>query len=133
MLVPTLCLIAAGCGKMPLMDPALIPYAQEFEHVIGRDTSDATLIFMPLEPPVVGECEMETKTVRIDPTFWKTAVEVQRQELIFHELGHCILNRDHNNAQFADHCPKSIMNEYTTTPSCYVKHYEELIQELRGR
>jgi hypothetical protein len=34
--------------------------------------------------------------IKINKKFWETASEVQRRILIFHELGHCVLDRRHD-------------------------------------
>jgi hypothetical protein len=53
------------------------------------------------------------KTVEINSTnspFWKTISDNDKEALVFHELGHCLLNRiTHKNDTFANGSPKSIM------------------------
>lgn len=47
---------------------------------------------------VIGQClhsEEEPNTVIVDKTYWESANDMEREFLVFHELGHCALNRDH--------------------------------------
>ncbi len=47
---------------------------------------------------VIGQCahkEDEPNTVIIDKFYWDSASELEREFLVFHELGHCVLDREH--------------------------------------
>jgi hypothetical protein len=47
---------------------------------------------------VIGQClhsEKEPNTVIIDKLYWDNSNEMEREFLVFHELGHCALNRSH--------------------------------------
>jgi len=47
---------------------------------------------------VVGQCshtEESPNAVSIDPVFWQVASESRKEFVIFHELGHCYLQRSH--------------------------------------
>jgi len=49
-------------------------------------------------PNVIGQCAHdpnEPSTVIIDRSYWNIATDLEREFLVFHELGHCVLNRDH--------------------------------------
>ena len=49
-------------------------------------------------PNVIGQCihtEKEPNTVVVDKFYWDTADDLEREFLVFHELGHCALNRGH--------------------------------------
>jgi hypothetical protein len=55
---------------------------------------------------------------------WRTIPETNREALVFHELGHCLLKRiEHKNELFVDGSPKSIMVANDTdlySPCVYV-------------
>ena len=59
-------------------------------------------------PNVIGECahdETKPNTVIIDHTYWQGANDLEREFLVFHELGHCALNREHLDAADSQgHC-----------------------------
>jgi len=49
-------------------------------------------------PNVIGQCVHDSKkpnTVIVDRTYWENANELEKEFLVFHELGHCVLNREH--------------------------------------
>jgi hypothetical protein len=72
-----------------------------------------------------GECEVLSQSngqriIRIDTTnnlCWKYAEEQNREALVFHELGHCLLSRPHKTDKFPNDAPASIM--YLTTIGLY--------------
>ncbi len=47
----------------------------------------------------------------MDSDFWATANVTNKELILFHELGHCYLNRDHYNEAFSDGVCKSLMRE----------------------
>lgn len=47
---------------------------------------------------VIGQCihtEKEPNTVVIDKIYWDNATDLDKEFLVFHELGHCALGRGH--------------------------------------
>ena len=51
---------------------------------------------------VAGQCTQATGSynhVIIDPVYWKGYSDEAREALVFHELGHCILDRSHLDEQ----------------------------------
>lgn len=60
----------------------------------------------------IGECSRTGQhQIRIDPDYWARATEKERRLLMFHELGHCILLRDHRSVQDDRGLCFSIMND----------------------
>ena len=57
----------------------------------------------------VGLCEKEQNRVRLDSTFWNKMSIYEKELLLFHELGHCILGRGHLNTSYANGEYKSLM------------------------
>lgn len=50
------------------------------------------------ESGVAGQCqsfEDGSRTVIISTSYWRTATDIEKEFLIFHELGHCVLDREH--------------------------------------
>jgi hypothetical protein len=81
----------------------------------GRNTyGDASMeiVFGTLNPNVeIGVCEVGIgRKITIDPSSWATLQEYSRQNLIFHELGHCILNLGHDSTLMSNGIPNSLMN-----------------------
>lgn len=86
-------------------------------------------------PNVIGQCihtEKEPNTVVVDKFYWDDADDLEREFLVFHELGHCALNRGHlDDSDNNGHCI-SIMT--SGTGACDVVYTpatrEELLDEL---
>lgn len=125
-----------ACGRPPAkIDPILKPYFTQFETDVNASTEYITGEFGTLPMPTVGQCaENGTfKTVTIDPIYWANASESQRQQLIYHELGHCALNLKHIGTFKTDQCPTSIMYPYTFGDSyCYSNERNYYYQELES-
>jgi len=110
-----LLLILTGCGKNTLdIAPEARPYVDAFVQAgasVGRPISieDLVVVFSPKvandKPGICHRGAGATPTVIIDRKRWDDASKTQRELLIFHELGHCILERDH-----VDH--RSIMQPF---------------------
>lgn len=86
-------------------------------------------------PHVVGQCahdKNKPNRVTIDAMYWHGRTDLEREFLVFHELGHCVLNREHlDGADLQGNCT-SIMT--SGTAQCRI-HYtqdtrEKLLDEL---
>jgi hypothetical protein len=76
----------------------------------------------------------ESNIVIIDQTFFNRASvsDVTRRELVFHELGHCILNRAHNET-LVNNAPISIMYPSSVSMrnmSYYMANESKFLEEL---
>jgi len=86
-------------------------------------------------PNVIGQCihtEAEPNTVVVDKFYWDDADDLEKEFLIFHELGHCALGRGHlDDSDGQGHCI-SIMT--SGTGACDIVYTtmtrEELLDEL---
>lgn len=87
-----------------------------------------------------GVCTFSKKdphTIKLDTTSgnWQNSLS-SREQLIFHELGHCVLNREHTDIKFASDNYKSIMKPtgeqlYGSVAALYKRSYylDELFNE----
>lgn len=74
---------------------------------------------------VIGQCvhtEKEPNTVIVDVVYWNGADDLEREFLIFHELGHCALNRDHVDDSDANGDCISMMT--SGTGLCHINYTE---------
>lgn len=138
-------LFLVGCGIEENQRPEYnrVLQVEGFEHYVnlfqeqaaelGQDiqVSDLVIRFkhIPVEEDktVLGRCWRggnASPTIDVDPEHWKTMSMVQRELLMFHEMGHCLLRRDH----VEDF--KSIMNPYLISPSEFIKDEDRLLAEL---
>ena len=99
------------------VDPTFEPYVQKFiqegaQRGQNIDFTDSGLRVQFSElalPNSAGFCRLGRYDVEIDKSNWYRFSEQFRSYLLFHELGHCVLNRIHKNDRFADDTWKSIM------------------------
>lgn len=69
----------------------------------------------------------------ISQAHWNNLTELGRENLIFHELGHCILNRDHVDRLVEENgemYPVSVMFPTTLSDELYEKHRDYYLREL---
>lgn len=79
-----------------------------------------------------ADCIVENKTVRINPLAWTNANEYERENIVFHELGHCAASLPHDNSLDSSGCPRSIMNEVAFWDSaCYYDRRDLLFKRLK--
>lgn len=74
------------------------------------------------EENVIGQCSHSASTTRkvnIDRTYWNTATDLEKEFVVFHELGHCYLERSHLDTQENRTCT-SIM--YSGTSACRLRY-----------
>lgn len=97
----------SSCGEDVVeTDAELIPYFELFAEeaakrgiVVDYEAARIEGLMQEIDRPnVLGQCfrnEDKPRKVIIDIVYWTEATEVEREFLIFHELGHCFLDRDH--------------------------------------
>ncbi len=65
------------------------------------------------EDNIAGTCSFGGRTnfrdVVIDESFWDNSSQLSREYIVFHELGHCFLGRDHEEACLANRSYASLM------------------------
>lgn len=139
-----------SCGKRPFIleiDPALQEYVTRFETVGGTKIYDLKAKFGTIIVPgqnIVGLCSTVDVSIKdndgipppmvtIDRNYWDSISDLEKEELMFHELGHCVLYRQHRNDVGSDGCPLSIMNWQTLSLYCLQNHGTSYHNELFGR
>lgn len=78
---------------------------------------------------VIGTCYYFVGKIKIDISYWNSATKLERKALIFHELGHCSLLRDHT---CTSHDPNraSFMQSQAPPHSFLVMAWESMMEEL---
>lgn len=114
----------------------LLTYVEKFERLYGINVT-VPVNFKDIEHGRAGVCYLWSSgyaEIEIDPDFWQTFTEEQREQLVFHELGHCVFKRQHDNTT-TDNCPTSVMRSYMFNTleiyQCYLPRYEYYIDELQ--
>lgn len=84
--------------------------------------------FKPIPKGVIaGICYYySTPLILINPVIWDNSSELRRQALMYHEMGHCVLMREHVPAEEK----LSIMNPRLLSESVLKAEYDPLIEEL---
>lgn len=117
--------------------PEAAPFAAEFENKYGVDTNCIEIKYEYKEEYMsngmtAGFCD-GNYTIYLNPKFWTRFSETTKRNLVFHELGHCALRRQHKNEIFEDGCPRSHMNWMLIWDECYIKHAKEIDAELGAK
>lgn len=124
--------------EYPNVEPKLWLFFQRFEKAAAErglnfDLNEAniTASIDYIENGSAGACTMtNNQTIHhiiIDANFWTEATDGMIELIIFHELGHCFLEREHNDEKFNNGVCKSIMrskisyclDNYTTNTRNY--------------
>lgn len=94
----------------------MAPYVAQFETDLGVSTSHINKIFVNLNQGYAGLCTVWNsgyREISIDPTYWNSINDGGKKQLIYHELGHCALDRGHQSGIIvykSQYVPDSIMN-----------------------
>jgi len=148
-LLPICLLLLAACGREPTAEETstFAPYFERFEaysRQFGRETSSdakVKIYFGALRPGEIGVCEqnfLQSPRVTVSRASWNLRGDDGREALIFHELGHCLLGRDHLDTFSAGgqyrrgNIPASLMNTSGVSSTLYANFHDYYIKELFG-
>lgn len=125
-------------GTRKQSDATFDSLKNKFATLVGKKVN-VPITFANLEYPKAGVCYIYSdgyREVNVDRKSWDSFSSEQREQLIFHELGHCVLNKGHDNSILDAFCPKSIMRSYmfnlNEIDDCYKPNYDHYIQNLIG-
>lgn len=127
-----LLIASSACATQRVRVPTLVitGFEKEFYAFVGyygKTVKDLSIKFTDLSKPNVGLCsisEGEQPEIYIDRKYWARTDETMHEQLIFHEMGHCILHKNHDDQGV------HIMNSYTPDELDYVMYHTKLIEEL---
>jgi hypothetical protein len=113
-------------------DETFVPYIQEFEKHYQGSTANIPIGFADLASTYAGVCYRSGghAYIKIDKAYWPKMSEYQKLNLIFHELGHCALNRGHTEVSGVLECPTSFMHPQVMSTGCIARYLEDYIKEL---
>jgi len=106
--------------QYPGVDPVLWPYFRAFEGEgasrglnIDLKSIEITGVIEELEEEgVAGQCSYASHRpnhIVIDRQFWMNSSDLYKEFVVFHEIGHCFLLRDHREDQYTNGTCVSIM------------------------
>ena len=127
------------CCRAPSVpsDQAFESYVKDFEWFSNMSTRHIPIYFADLQTGTAGIChylkfgDMVTwGYIEVDKENWESMTELQKENLIFHELGHCVLGRGHTEWQIPNECPSSYMYKAVMSNYCLEKYYYDYIGEM---
>ncbi|HRX29937.1 MAG TPA: hypothetical protein P5235_11160 [Saprospiraceae bacterium] len=129
-------IILSACSKEDELhvDSYMKPYIDRFEKeaklrgvdVSGRIANLEAYIFDIPDNGVAGLCRHNTDSpnrIEIDIVYWNKSNDLEKEYVVFHELGHCVLDRVHNDEKDAQGNCVTIMQSGTT--NCIPNYTEE--------
>jgi hypothetical protein len=144
-------LVLVGCGPdydpdldRPNVNKDLAIYVNRFVQVgesLGRPVSLGRVqveFVASMERSIIGKCYYGymTPRVEINRSYWDspTVSNSDRESLVFHELGHCLLGRGHDDANVPGYnwLDASIMNTYHLPRAYYENNWQYYMRELFG-
>ncbi len=92
--------------------------------LVKMDKFDKFYKLMGIEGYVIGHCWTGSNEIDINIDYFNRANNAEIEQLMIHELGHCVLDLEHTKEQLA------IMNPYSIFYADYVKHYNQLMNDF---
>lgn len=125
-------------------NPVFTSYIASFEQAARAETGNTqfTIGDVPINfgdtenPDFQGVCftyENGQKEIIIRESWWSTAEDSYRESLLFHELGHCSLNREHDDSTFqvqSKSYKSSMMSSVIVAPRDYNAYKSAYWKEL---
>lgn len=112
-------------------------YIAEFE-IISKKKVNVPIIYGELDLSYAGVCTMWSdgyREIKINRVYWLFYSDAQKEILVFHELGHCVLGLKHNDTKSSG-CPASIMRSYLFSvdeaQDCYDNNRLFYLEEITG-
>jgi hypothetical protein len=131
-------LLLSACGNNTLqIDPQIKPYidryvqeAQKVGKTIVVNNLVASLGTLG-QADWAGQCVLGgTPTITLSQADWDLFDDAMREQLVFHELGHCVLFRDHNNDLDPYGNPVSIMYWEMSSEAIYTQYRADWLIEM---
>lgn len=92
--------------RQSVVDIELQPYVEMFEEDCNCNV-DIRITFRSQDYNYIGVCKNYKKAgwkeIYIDPEYWYATTEGKRITLMYHELGHCVLDQDHRSNSIMYH------------------------------
>jgi hypothetical protein len=128
-------LMAAGCAKKAEFDVEMNEYYNTFESVTHFAAKSRVgyryLDSMPA--PRVAACAQMAGIIYISLEYWNKTSKSMHEQIVLHELGHCVLYLNHDDTRGSDGYTISIMSTYLVSDSVYKAKREMYLQSLNKR
>lgn len=126
-------LISFACCSQTIVDenyPEFELYVKQFDKTYHTKTLTTFQTYYS-DKNDLAFCIPEDNVIQVNLTSWKRLDGINKEWLMFHELGHCVLGLEHNTNLYEDGYPKSIMYPVMFSMLRYYRqHHDEYIKEL---
>jgi hypothetical protein len=133
--------LLSGCGRAVYQVGEFQRYVTQFENEsIARGhpirVHDLIIEFGELPSNKNGNCRTSsvlTPKITINRGIWPMLDEPRREALLFHEIGHCVLGRPHDDAEVVHGGrarPESVMATYLLDSNVYQANRDAYLNEL---
>lgn len=137
-LVLVVMIVLPGCFRHNSdFDKEISSFARAaYSQGVYPDVSKVHIVFSDyVQWPVLAMCmpDRSTPLIMVSRIVWQTSDDLTREAVIWHELGHCILNRAHIETLKPDGHPASLMyptSETVSDEDYYILHKPDYIKEL---
>lgn len=134
----TLVFLVVSCGQPGYIrefpDSETQAIVERFEREVAPVDS-ITVEFVDRFDITIGRCTLTSEAaphIQLLRSFWETASDAGKEQLLFHELGH-LKGIDHDETKDRYDRPVSIMYPYHISDEVYQSNREEYINDLKGR
>lgn len=127
-----------------LLSGAKNEYEISFLKIKHAYISNIEFKFADLESPKIAICTIEyvgfpaqrKPVIMYSSSFWNKDAEIQKEQTMLHELGHCFFELDHDNSTITEYevtIPSSVMNKNRIPVGLFVKYNDYYYQEMLNR
>lgn len=122
------------------VDPEFVEQVVKFNSLTQTETVSSIRFSYDMPMTTAGTCNYYRpndgrNSIDINLSIWKQLSKAGKEQLMFHELGHCTLGRMHKDDMGmlgGFMAPKSIMNSHLFLDRLYVSNRDHYLQELVG-
>jgi len=135
--------LTTGCGRPNKLEVAgFEDYVTLFETESSRKdpliVEDLIIRFGDIANPAqLAVCRIaggDTPQITIRKSSWDQFNKIDRESLMMHEMGHCVLKRNHDDSKFTNtNTPKTVMNPYVLREDVYKPNRDYYQNELFSR
>lgn len=135
--------ISCSCGSEEYREastnPAFLPYITSFEADYKKKVTTAIIFKDKLPTKWAASCvrwevggKVVYKEIKVKTEYWNKIDENRRQQIIDHELGHCELNKGHDNRIFPNGMKTSVMHK-TAFTEIEAEYYKKYFSDYRNQ
>lgn len=132
----------SGCGKKaPVRDVGefesyLNRFEEEFHEFSGFQLAEPSITVRlgTLSKTQLAVCRLNSEgaAITVNDLYWNSLSPAHKELVMYHEFGHCLESRKHEDSEGTGRKYKSIMNSMPQLLTDYDEHREDYVRELLG-